>query len=1811
MLLTVMMLLSCVPLGVFASAAETSYNVGDIVEFGSYPQSEVTDTTVKAALTAAAGSTDGWTSYNYYINSKQSDYMKYTDVEYDGAKYRGVYFTQYRPYYTGNPSSTGNSYQDDNGYSTSTIYWFKYEPMKWQVLSYDSTTGEAVVLSKNIIDSQQYYYTDSGTRTINGETVYTNNYEHSDIRTWLNNTFYNTAFGTSEKNAIVATTLDNSAYSTSYSEYDSNSTTDNVWLLSYSEAQNTAYGFTSDTNSTETRQSTGTAYALCQGLWKRTSNGCSLWRLRSAGSSNYGACDVVDDGWVSNYYDVSNSDDGVRPALTLNLTSEISPSCEHSWQTTVTSPTCTERGYTNYHCTKCSRDYNDNFTDALGHDFTKKSIDEEHLVSAATCTTPAIYKYDCSRCSETGGTFENGDALGHDFTEKIIDEEHLASDKTATSPAKYYYDCIRCDTIGTETFEYGEPGECEHEFGPITIIDDGEVAVRSSIDVVFVVDTTGSMGDDISRVKSDINTYLNTLQSNAIDYRVALVDYRDFASRTGSKNDYAYNVCLDFTNDAKSIRSAVSALSLGYGGDASETVYSALVDGLKSLSWRDDAGKAAIVMGDAGALDPEPFTGYTLSSTAEVLKNDFSSPVAVFGIATGSSALSSFQKIAEATGGKAYSAANSLDITSLVKSIIKILPTVVVIPGAEWQIRTPATCTAAGVEFRVCVKCKVYEETRIIEPLGHSYAVTGSEATCTEDGHLVYTCTRCGDTYEEFPKAYGHLFNAADVKYYEATCTEDAYSESTCARCGMESRVDYPDTALGHDMDSGVVVGSGDCTYKKVRFSCRRDGCGYYYDEEDGYLKHDGLTLVSSVDPTCTEKGVYEWYCSECEKTVKEEIDALGHDFVYTDNGDGQTHTAECSRCGYTVVENHKGRKCICGYVRTGDYGVLLVEDTLPWSTSTNEKVLNDLVEAGAITFYDKSSTNSLSKTDFSGYSVILIANDQSTASYNRLEEVKSALDSYVYDGGVVIFGACDNGWKGGNISFKLPGGVSKLFKLDYYNKIADSTHPVVTAELSDRIPLTDSDLHSTYCSHTYFDSDSFVDGTNVIFTDSEGNATLIEYAYGTGTVLASGLTWEYSAVYRDYAQFSPKGYDDLILYALGNSIDLSNKVLVRFFGFDNELLSAQYIDKGGDAAAPEAPETEGYDFTGWLGTYTNVTAATDVYAQYTPRKYTVSLESAEDGVVLKGAGEYDYGTFAVIEAGSVDGKTFAGWFEGAEKVSDNMSFGYKVTGDAVLTAQYEDIASHTHSYTLTYTRAATCFSKGLSIYSCVCGDAYSEYTDKLEHVKAVKTTAANCIDAEMTIEYCTVCNTVLSQTETAPALDHDLEYVSITPSTCIEYGYEKYKCKRCNIEFKKYLSELAEHTEGEPVTVDATCVTPGSVTVSCTVCRKRLSYTEIPCTGTHTFGEWTVTKEPTCATDGVNSRTCSVCGFTETKSIEKSDSHTGRTYTSVIKQATCSEKGTLGTYCLDCRALLSEEDIPVGEHIFGDWKTVKEATCTETGTQERKCEACGYTEQRTVDKNDNHTSSRYTKVIKQATCTEKGILGTYCYGCNALLSKEDIPAGGHKFGEWTVTKEATCTEEGAKERKCANCTYTETQTIAKNEHKLGEWTVTKEATCTEEGEEERKCANCTYTETQTIAKTGHKFGEWTVTKEATCTEEGAKERKCANCTYTETQTIAKAPHKPGEWIETKVATCTEKGEKIRKCTVCGETVAKQSISAHGHTDADHDGKCDNCQESTTGDCNHICHSKNKLAKFFWKIIRALQKLFRTRQYCDCGVKHW
>lgn len=326
----------------FVASAEcesiTEYNVEDIIEFGSYPQSLVTDSELVSLLNNQSGL---WQSYEYYSGTGYYDdgkmtastYMRFKDIVYNNEKYRAVIFDSYRPYLSGSNSSINE--QQSNGFLTENTYWFKFEPIRWIV--FNPKLG--IIMCENIIDSQPFnnYIIKNGIDFQEKDaywgnveqTYYANNYAQSSLRVWLNNDFYNTAFSTYEQSKIIAKTRENKAFSLSYSEYDSDVTTDKISLLSWDDVINTSYGFSSNASDYDiTRRAHGTDYAKCQGLYTyagyQTDLGedTSAWWLRSSGYISGTSCGVSCPGIVSYGDFASLTSHGIRPILKLIISSE-------------------------------------------------------------------------------------------------------------------------------------------------------------------------------------------------------------------------------------------------------------------------------------------------------------------------------------------------------------------------------------------------------------------------------------------------------------------------------------------------------------------------------------------------------------------------------------------------------------------------------------------------------------------------------------------------------------------------------------------------------------------------------------------------------------------------------------------------------------------------------------------------------------------------------------------------------------------------------------------------------------------------------------------------------------------------------------------------------------------------------------------------------------------------------------------------------------------------------------------------------------------------------------------------------------------------------------------------------------------------------------------------------------------------------------------------------------------------------------------------------------------------------------------------
>lgn len=246
-----------------------------------------------------------------------------------------------------------------------------------------------------------------------------------------------------------------------------------------------------------------------------------------------------------------------------------------------------------------------------------------------------------------------------------------------------------------------------------------------------------------------------------------------------------------------------------------------------------------------------------------------------------------------------------------------------------------------------------------------------------------------------------------------------------------------------------------------------------------------------------------------------------------------------------------------------------------------------------------------------------------------------------------------------------------------------------------------------------------------------------------------------------------------------------------------------------------------------------------------------------------------------------------------------------------------------------------------------------------------------------------------------------------------------------------------------------------------------------------HTYGEWTLTTAPTLTTEGSATRTCTGCEEKETVTVpaltdtsvwtatpNPAPTHTsaGKTdYTSVYGKVTVDvaklgDEHTFNQKVVDAKYLKSEatcleaavyyyscvcgesskdhsgETFTDGEALghnykFDSWKT--KPTLTAGGVAQLKCEKCNDLKEENVASLADETV--WTKVVSKhidATCTAEGkdVYASESYGeVEVVLAKL---AHSYAFVSWAT--EPTLTAGGVANLKCANCTDTKTENVAK-----------------------------------------------------------------------------------------------------------------------------------------------------------------------------------
>lgn len=127
----------------------------------------------------------------------------------------------------------------------------------------------------------------------------------------------------------------------------------------------------------------------------------------------------------------------------------------------------------------------------------------------------------------------------------------------------------------------------------VTLEDLAPIDAAVKLDVLFVIDTTGSMGDEIERIKTTLLGVTEKLRGLKTDFdlQYGAVLYRDLTDQ------YVTSV-HPFTSDIAGFDKALRTVGANGGGDMPESVNQALAEVVK-LEWRTTAAKVAFLIGDA------------------------------------------------------------------------------------------------------------------------------------------------------------------------------------------------------------------------------------------------------------------------------------------------------------------------------------------------------------------------------------------------------------------------------------------------------------------------------------------------------------------------------------------------------------------------------------------------------------------------------------------------------------------------------------------------------------------------------------------------------------------------------------------------------------------------------------------------------------------------------------------------------------------------------------------------------------------------------------------------------------------------------------------------------------------------------------------------------------------------------------------------------------------------------------------------------------------------------------------------------------
>jgi hypothetical protein len=246
-------------------------------------------------------------------------------------------------------------------------------------------------------------------------------------------------------------------------------------------------------------------------------------------------------------------------------------------------------------------------------------------------------------------------------------------------------------------------------------------------DVVFLADTTGSMGSAIANVQSNATSIMNDVRTAQADSDFAAANYTDF----DCTDPFPFHLDQAITSSVPDVQTAINTWAAGNGCDTPEAQVNALYQLATdpSVGFRSNSTRIIVWFGDSSGHDPSG--GHTLTDAINALVAADITVIAVpvvSGFGDGLDSTGQASAVASATGGSVLPSATPSEVSDAILAGLQNLP-VTVTPSPSCDPDLSVAFTPAGSQTVTSGDDVNYTETITVS----SSNPGGGTLSCTVD----------------------------------------------------------------------------------------------------------------------------------------------------------------------------------------------------------------------------------------------------------------------------------------------------------------------------------------------------------------------------------------------------------------------------------------------------------------------------------------------------------------------------------------------------------------------------------------------------------------------------------------------------------------------------------------------------------------------------------------------------------------------------------------------------------------------------------------------------------------------------------------------------------------------------------------------------------------------------------------------------------------------------------------------------------------------------------------------------------------------